>query len=488
MVIVLSSLRVFFFALLSAVLGSRIEETRDKNVVKARATSESSAVDVVANVNLAEWLEQHLQVEPQGNTLAAPLHAWLGQNVQLLNLTILDAQTKEEKAPADIHPLGVGSFGEAYLARGGHGFVVLKVAKDIKRSSDLMQECEKAMRIADAIKAGSAEGFHIAQCLEKHPEAKPPFIVLQYAGEIDGSKMLSQGTENDPKVLLGYIKQVLFALAALADAKPPQIHHDLKWANVVISDRGCLRLIDLDTVLEGTLAEYESPRVVVSTRAFRPPEVTESIQRAQPKVNSPITAEDWLNPSAFHNFEACFDSIRSCTHSFDVFSLGVMAFAGPCGFAELAEASLPNFDAVIQQNIVAYAKIGRIVSASSVRYALGVHFLTTGMASARQSGEDLSVWLLKKRAELLTSKTEATNPQLHNIVRKKLDYCSCSGAFPVLDRMVDASPDLRPTPGDLLASRPFKSIRTGCDADSSAEEKFVSDARELNQIDLCDDA
>jgi len=139
-------------------------------------------------------------------------------------------------------------------------------------------------------------------CPCKTKKGDPPYIVMEYAGQ-DGLEWLKKH-RYDKAGVANILTQMMQAIDYLCHLKPAVIHHDLKYANVAIVNKPKpqLKLIDFGAALRvRTGSTNES---VVATEEYEPPESLDGFAYKVPA---------W---------------------SFDVFSVGIMALEGLCGFKD----------------------------------------------------------------------------------------------------------------------------------------------------------
>jgi len=75
------------------------------------------------------------------------------------------------------------------------------------------------------------------------------YMILEWSGT-DGHKYIVSRSFDDA---MGLFKQVLIGLVSLhrKDPNPVIVHHDLKWQNVGVDEKKCLRIIDLEDAIPG---------------------------------------------------------------------------------------------------------------------------------------------------------------------------------------------------------------------------------------------
>lgn len=424
--------------------------------------------------------------------VSARLHEWLAAHSP--TWALLDPDTGKE-AGAGAKPLGEGSFGMVFLARDEQRSLALKVPRDSAKVASLQEECDKVSTIFKAIEAGGAAKMHgehhVMHCVKSYMEADPPFIALEYAG-MSGQEALVSEPQSPDKVH-GYLKQMVLALAAFNEAAPPQIHHDLKWTNTAVDTKGCLKLIDLDTVLPGRRGEWENTRKMIPfSPLYAPPEINEYMKDAQVRPYALNMLHDatgttqvaamarkaFGKPEEFHNF-ACGTKRGAhpedpcpLAHSWDIYSAGVMAVSSLCGFDAYGyakNAGDPGMDRAVKQ-VQESAGLSRAAAQQIMGFVLAENELKGQALWRKLAAASEGMAELARHGKLALNESWAW--------KEKLAYCTClpKASLTLLDRMVSSNPAERPRPQELLESVLFSSVATGCAADppaESADPKFA---------------
>lgn len=414
------------------------------------------------------------------DALAQRLERWL-ESQQSQPYALLDPSTGgRPKDNATATPLGGGSFGVAFLAWNidDGGPVVLKVAK-AEGGNKLKAECDNVIALHKAIEAGAKDHRHLMRCFRQYMEADPPFIVLEMAGEKSGWEAIVSA--QTPESAHGYLKQVIFGLAALDAAVPPMIHHDLKWANVAVNEKKCLKLVDLDTAIPGTVAMYNDKRIVFATHMYTPPEqglfahaavsnpegLKEYLAAKDTQQQESLVKHLWDKPELWHNFQCTAqaepptDGNASCplSHSWDVYSAGIMAVAAVCGGSELglaAEKLHRGSDNI--EDDVKFVMDQNKWSREVAKMSLGTLYWLQ-MAQRNTLGYfdflDVPEVLPEGWEEMVGAKGVS-----------KIKYCQDGKVDKeLLRRMVDTDPAMRPTPKQLLEADLFRSVKSQCASD-----------------------
>mmetsp|Transcript_97222 Transcript_97222/g.245291 ORF Transcript_97222/g.245291 Transcript_97222/m.245291 type:complete len:510 (-) Transcript_97222:43-1572(-) len=346
-------------------------------------------------------------------------------------------------ASSDIQPLGEGASARVYLAQDmkTKRLVALKVPSNQQDRAKLKNECANVRAVHRRIAAGDASAFggsfHLMACIGDDFDFIHPFVVLEYAGDSPYKTLSRSGTRH----LLGLMKQVFLGLASLHRSRPSQLHHDLKWDNVAVDDQGCLKIIDLETVVKST--EDNSFADTFTTQGIAPPEATSK------------------------NFQCgtvLQDEFRTCTlgYTFDAYSAGVMMASTLCGapefFLATQGAGAPYSEAV-------WMTIEEFASKS---IAEQVEMLGNASEDIQQLDNSFS-WLYSPWHTAFRTKFHFCVEQL----RLKTE-ARPAGGLQVVDDLRHPKPELRPDPARVLEDDLFRNVPTGCAADISFAATFAS--------------
>jgi len=195
----------------------------------------------------------------------------------------------------EVRHLGTGSFGDVWRAYDQQRqqnvaikilfkdkrFLTPRLARRYDATEELKYAKEECQTVIDFMAKSLASRFpegakHICQCFQEHisdaGENDPLFLVQEDCGrpldQIQHDTHLTQ--ENDPIDLFrSIIKQVLEGVQFLSGFPEPQVHHDLKLDNVVVSEAGVAKIIDF-----GAIMRFEEGQIGgICTPQYVPPEV-----------------------------------------------------------------------------------------------------------------------------------------------------------------------------------------------------------------------
>ena len=191
-----------------------------------------------------------------------------------------------------VRPLGIGSFGEVYLAvhiyRKTEAPVAIKVlpplAKDDLR--DFLAE----------VRASRLKHPNIVQVLDFGVEGRLPFIVMEYAPNGTLRERHLKGTRVPLPTIVSYVKQVASALQYSHDQR--LIHRDIKPENMLIGGQNQILLSDFGIATRvrstSSLSE-EHEEKMAGTIAYMAPEQIDGHPRpASDQYSLGVVVYEWL--------------------------------------------------------------------------------------------------------------------------------------------------------------------------------------------------
>jgi len=358
--------------------------------------------------------------------------------------------------------LGQGSFATVFQAeRISDGLkVAIKLPNKVGQGKLVAGDCDKIQKISDNVK-GNKEGNkvggrHIMECYEKGNG----YVVLQWAGTPGDIVIEGQSLHQ----MMALLKQVVFALYAFEKASPPIVHHDLKWNNVAVDDQNCLRLIDLDSSVEGTWQGHTQD--ITTCELFAPPEFFKSYE-------------------AFYcGLSTASQTVCPLSYSWDMFTVGQMAVE-MCGLEYLFFQKYfdTRLDGTTNQ------KADTVKTRAYYLFAEPKDIMRLwGLQQLRDDNY--------KFKKLLR---EIDNNGYNNILQtaskldadvsdkvQRLKACQSLGDAQLaeLEKMIAPDPWDRPLPSKLLQSPLMVGVETGCALDNGVtiEQDYLSDTDEGGPI------
>jgi len=201
---------------------------------------------------------------------AMALHAHLLHLVMILSLvnSVRVRETAQHKistevailtnVPKGFPPILVQMYSDvSFVAEGGFGKVfkgtlkstgLVHAIKVPKNAMNLEHKCGVIEQIHAMVRQQSGPTFtHIMNCLGSSNTDK--YMILEWSG-VDGYEAIVSCSFNKA---MGLFKQLLIGLVSLhrSNPFPVIVHHDLKWQNVGVDEKNCLRIIDLEDTLPG---------------------------------------------------------------------------------------------------------------------------------------------------------------------------------------------------------------------------------------------
>jgi TolB-like protein/Tfp pilus assembly protein PilF/predicted Ser/Thr protein kinase len=163
--------------------------------------------------------------------------------------------------------LGAGGMGEVYLAEDTrlHRPVALKFLHPMFRQNPEMHD--RLVREARSASQLSHPGIVAIHAIEETPEHM--FIVMEYA-EGRSLRDLARTGAIDLDTALDYARQILLALSAAHDAGI--IHRDIKSDNIVVTEKGPVKILDFGLARSGTSVEVTQEGSSSGTPAYMSPE------------------------------------------------------------------------------------------------------------------------------------------------------------------------------------------------------------------------
>ncbi len=152
-----------------------------------------------------------------------------------------------------IRALGSGGFGTVYLAR--DTWLNKKVALKIphKQSKDLFKLL-KEPRLQAVLNHPN-----VVQLITAEKQGSIFFMVMEYVKGETLEKILEREKTLDLKTAIDYIKQICFAVDHAHNHKI--IHRDLRPSNIIISEKGILKITDFGTSTWLENIQYASTRI-----------------------------------------------------------------------------------------------------------------------------------------------------------------------------------------------------------------------------------
>ncbi|MFQ6082313.1 MAG: protein kinase [Candidatus Aminicenantia bacterium] len=152
-----------------------------------------------------------------------------------------------------IRSLGSGGFGTVYLAR--DTWLDIKVALKVphKQSSDLFKLL-KEPRLQAVLNHPN-----VVRLITAEKEKRVFFMVMEYVKGETLEKILDKEKILDLKRAIDYIKQICFAVDHAHNNKI--IHRDLRPSNIIISEKGVLKITDFGTSAWLDSIPYASTRI-----------------------------------------------------------------------------------------------------------------------------------------------------------------------------------------------------------------------------------
>lgn len=325
----------------SAALGASLGELAGRHVGRYRLLQEVRAGPLEAE---GQAEKRSPCVAPRGNV---ERNADMGLSLveETMDLVPPDTFKRLKSGYRMGDMLGKGSFGATYLAertrckkcKKEHELVAIKFvyrkkkdgqirlangkdtdAKVKKAMKAMVSECKvirslHANRLIDPEGANKLITCHEACCSTcsgcKTPPWAPVYIVMDYGGD-DGDVWYKKN-KNDNTAVADVLNQVLQGVNYMAQLDPPVIHHDLKYGNIAVMESRrrqvtrTVKLIDLGAALR---VRYTwSKELAVATEWYEPPE-------------------------SHYGF-----AYKLPPHSFDTWSVGIMALEGLCGLESSSE-------------------------------------------------------------------------------------------------------------------------------------------------------
>jgi len=356
---------------------------------------------------------------------------------------VLDPKTFEVDTSENPKPLAVGGFGVAYIARSltTKEKVVLKVArpdvpnvpkdgcKTIRSVTDAIGEAEsKKGKCSDEVEKCSD---HIMKCLQETQD----WMALQWAGDSVQTKLSGLSPEGIHKLL----KQTVIGLLAFNIPEVPFVHHDIKWENVAVDDKNCVRVIDLDGAFKATPDSPGSPNYDPN---FAAPEARK---------------EPYFTCGKDKDTNKC-----KLSYSYDMYSAGLMGY-DMCDIFTLIFTEQPEHLRLEEFK-------GETV-ADRIRTA-GRDLLTRNQPRVLEKpGRFLDVF---KKADVgkAVAKVKKHDENLAKSFKAKLEYCKGlpDGAMAMLQKMTSQKETDRPSPQEALKSKLFEGLQTGCAWDDPEPE------------------
>jgi len=165
------------------------------------------------------------------------------------------------------HLLGAGGMGEVYLAEDTrlHRPVALKFLHPMFRQNPEMHD--RLVREARSASQLNHPGIVAIHAIEETSEHM--FIVMEYA-EGRSLRDLARSGALDIDTALDYARQILDALSAAHDAGI--IHRDIKSDNIVVTEKGPVKILDFGLARSGTSVEVTKDGSSAGTPAYMSPE------------------------------------------------------------------------------------------------------------------------------------------------------------------------------------------------------------------------
>jgi len=365
-------------------------------------------------------------------------------------------------------PVGEGQFGTVYKATSkAHPefTVALKVPKDANNSAVMAGDCGKMQALEQRIKSQPGNG-HVIRCLE----SGKGYVALEWAGT-QGDRAIHGKTLIQ---ILKYFKQLMLALRSLQAAHPTFVHHDLKWDNVAIADDQCLRVIDLDAGIDGA-CQFQH-KGVDTFPATAPPEFdgSEKFLAFQCGLNCTQAGPSTTCPLAY---------------TWDMYTAGAMAVE-MCGLDLLAAVryivsndvedvfddlvhetdELDNYENDPEEEL---HKLGLHIFLGTAKDRLNpnswtAHILGEHAQQARHSFVD-DVTDSFSQADQALLKKWRIDEQRVSVMVNRVSHCAQlgEGILKKFDEMIDANPQSRPEPQQVLDV--MSDVDTGCSLDKPQE-------------------
>jgi len=366
----------------------------------------------------------------------------------------------------DIQFVAEGGFGKVFKAtckkhphRGK--LHAIKVPND---ASGLESKCRAIQNIQQMVHIQDGPDFtHIMNCIESSSIYK--YMILEWSGT-DGSKAIIGKSFDEA---MGLFKQLLIGLSSLHREAPMAtiVHHDLKWQNVGIDEKNCLRIIDLEDAFPGVWGHRNDG---AAGYTFSTPETEPKDKR--------FGFFCGLTPGQAKDARA----LCPFAHSYDAYTAGIMAiqlFGIDLLFFLNWWSSLRDKEEYITGLLSQDSVL--VIPHDMVRRGLDLWMQEGAGLFRHKLNTDITSMYSNLKKVMMTKYLETRG--------KPLDMEKTNHAFLVMDKkferlqrfrqldwlkravegLLEPQPKLRSSAGEVLVKKEFRSMDTKCELDDPAK-------------------